>query len=233
MAENEKETCPNGRQVAIITGRESCNSRAPKQCNLVKEVAMSLHDSTCPLPALPHVDGVRFRYVPGKPGYAVGDDGSILSCRSLAGGPGRPPGPQFSQSWRPVKPTPTSSGHHTITVTDWVNGNRRRKSYLVHVLVLEAFVGPRPGQRIEGCHNNGDQSDNRLENLRWATRSENTIDSIRHGTHSATILTVGNVQDIRIRHEAGESIRELASCYAVKPACIENVINGRSWQWVK
>lgn len=54
------------------------------------------------------------------------------------------------------------------------------RTLLVHRLVLAAFVGPQPEEQ-EGCHWNGDASDNRLENLRWDTRSGNRLDTIRHG----------------------------------------------------
>ncbi|AEK09646.1 HNH endonuclease [Mycobacterium phage Mozy] len=66
-------------------------------------------------------------------------------------------------------------GHQCVGLAD------RRKS-LVHVLVLEAFVGPRP-EGMNACHNNGIPNDNRVENLRWDTPSENNRDLIRHGTH--------------------------------------------------
>lgn len=35
---------------------------------------------------------------------------------------------------------------------------------------------------MEGCHGNGDKSDNRPENLRWATHVENEQDKDLHGT---------------------------------------------------
>lgn len=63
---------------------------------------------------------------------------------------------------------------------------RARTHAKVHILVLEAFRGPRPSPSHQACHNNGDRNDNRLTNLRWDTASENLRDKVRHGTdHNA------------------------------------------------
>ena len=62
-----------------------------------------------------------------------------------------------------------------VMARDGINRN-----VFVHTLVLTAFMGPRPSGQ-EACHWNGDASDNRLENLRWDTRSGNRRDMIRHG----------------------------------------------------
>lgn len=70
------------------------------------------------------------------------------------------------------------SGH--LMVVLHTNGVRR--DALVHRLVLEAFIGRAP-EGTEGCHWNDDPTDNRLENLRWDTRSANQLDSVRNGTH--------------------------------------------------
>lgn len=58
-----------------------------------------------------------------------------------------------------------------------------RRFRSVHRLVLETFVGPCP-QGMECCHKNGIPNDNRLENLRWGTHSENMQDMIEHGNHN-------------------------------------------------
>lgn len=63
-----------------------------------------------------------------------------------------------------------------------LSANNATKLRLVHQLVLEAFVGPRP-PGFDGCHNNGAKFDNCLENLRWDTKSRNTRDQLLHGTH--------------------------------------------------
>jgi hypothetical protein len=60
--------------------------------------------------------------------------------------------------------------------------NPEHKSVYVHHLVLETFVGPRP-DGLEACHNDGNHGNNRLDNLRWDTRSSNFHDQVKHGVH--------------------------------------------------
>jgi len=52
----------------------------------------------------------------------------------------------------------------------------------VHILVLEAFVGPRPPGK-DGLHWDDDRTNNWLTNLRWGTPSDNTLDSVRNNRH--------------------------------------------------
>lgn len=63
-----------------------------------------------------------------------------------------------------------------------------RKTGYIHRLVLEAFVGPCP-EGMEGCHNDGTASNNRLSNLRWDTSIANAQDKARHGTNYGLNLT--------------------------------------------
>lgn len=62
-----------------------------------------------------------------------------------------------------------------------IRRNGRAEARLVHHLVLEAFVGPRP-EGLQCRHLNGRHRDNRRENLRWGTPTENQLDRIEHGT---------------------------------------------------
>lgn len=64
-----------------------------------------------------------------------------------------------------LSPGANRSGHVTVAIG---KGNSR----LVHQLVLEAFVGPRP-EGYDSLHLNHAPADNRLENLRYGPRAEN------------------------------------------------------------
>lgn len=74
------------------------------------------------------------------------------------------------------------SGHGHVML-----GNTR--TGLIHHLVAEAFIGPRPSPTTEIRHLNGNPGDNRPANLRYGSRSENAEDSKLHGTHFHAGLT--------------------------------------------
>lgn len=122
----------------------------------------------------------QWRPVVGHEGaYEVSSLGRVRSVdRVLTFANGR----QRRAKGRELKPWPNGSvGHECVGLA----GGRRA---LVHVLVLEAFIGPRPEGMI-ACHNNGVANDNRAENLRWDTYGENNKDLVRHGTHWQTAKT--------------------------------------------
>ena len=73
-----------------------------------------------------------------------------------------------------LRPGRMPAGHVSVSLG-------RCNSQCVHKLVLLAFAGPAPEDH-ECLHANGDPSDNRLENLRWGTRSDNIRDAVHHGT---------------------------------------------------
>ena len=77
-----------------------------------------------------------------------------------------------------VRRTPLDKyGYPTVDL--WKQGKGQTRT--VHSLVTEAFIGPRP-EGMEVCHSDGDGTNNRLENLRYGTHSENMLDRVRHGT---------------------------------------------------
>ena len=80
---------------------------------------------------------------------------------------------------RPTKPRPTPPiGYARVQL----HSPGKSLSVRVHVLVLEAFIGPRPDGLV-ACHGPAGISDNSVGNLRWDTYSSNNFDLVEHGTH--------------------------------------------------
>lgn len=66
-------------------------------------------------------------------------------------------------------------GYHRVTVC--------RHSHTLHVLVAEAFLGPRPTAEHTVDHIDGDTHNNAVINLRWATKSEQSRNAYRLHPH--------------------------------------------------
>ena len=58
--------------------------------------------------------------------------------------------------------------------------NSKRKHYRVHRLIAEHYL-PNPDKKLYVDHINRIRKDNRVENLRWATNSENQINIACYG----------------------------------------------------
>ena len=100
----------------------------------------------------------------------------------------------------------------------------------VHQLVMLAFQGaPPPG--TEAMHLNGIPTDNRPENLRYGTHSENMIDMYRSGKGRLK-LTPEEVRQIRFGLHCGWTMRELAGAYGVSRTSICDIGKGRRYAWV-
>lgn len=99
------------------------------------------------------------------------------------------------------------------------NGGNRR--FRVHRVVCTAFHGC-PPPKHECGHKNGKRQDNKADNLYWITRSQNTLDSVRHGTFvpvpgrtSSGMLPQERIDAIRADAEAGLSGRAIARKYGI------------------
>ena len=104
----------------------------------------------------------------------------------------------------------------------------------IHSLVLETYIGPCP-EGMECRHLNGRRDDNRLENLKWGTKSENSRDAISQGTH------VSQVREYTLTPFLARMIRnwyatklitqvELGKLFDVRPRHIRKIIKGERWK---
>jgi hypothetical protein len=164
--------------------------------------------------------------VPGYEGrYEVSDLGRV---RSLLG-PGRI-----------MRPVYNRQGYATVLLC--LDGTQKRHS--IHRLVCHAFHGA-PFEGAQCAHWDGQYANNRADNLRWATRSENTLDSIRHGTfkgipprgaachsrprgegHPHAKLTAEQVREIRASNLGH---KPLARLYGVSDRQIRRIRSGEDW----
>jgi hypothetical protein len=109
--------------------------------------------------------------------------------------------------------------------------DQKRRHTSIHLLVLEAFVGARP-PGMEGCHNDGNPANNRLDNLRWGTLSSNRIDMLKHGTAGSAKLVEADIPAIWARLVAGESVPSIARTYGVGGGTIFSIKHGKTWRHV-
>lgn len=91
------------------------------------------------------------------------------------------------------KLTPTKAGY--LLVTLWKNN--KGTTFGLHQLKLMVLVGPCP-EGMEACHNDGNVSNNDLDNLRWGTTQSNIMDNHLHGKrdYSQTYSLGPNATDL-------------------------------------
>lgn len=101
------------------------------------------------------IDDDVWKDIPNLPGYKASKEGKILNVgkkKTLAGG--------------------YRNGYLRVSI--------RGKTYSVHILIYKTFVGEIPAGMVLD-HINGIRDDNRLENLRCVTQSENMHNAQKNG----------------------------------------------------
>lgn len=124
-----------------------------------------------------------------------------------------------------------------VTLTD----GRRKEPTCVHVLVLKAFRGNRPGHwhQWHGCHSDGNHGNNELRNLRWGTPASNAADTVAHGRSikgegsASAKLTETSVLEIKRRLSSDKVNRSaLAREFDVSRRAISHIETGKTWYWL-
>lgn len=110
----------------------------------------------------------------------------------------------------------------------------------VHQLVLEAFVGP-CSEGMECCHNDGNPSNNQVDNLRWDTKRANMDDQRTHktlarGERSALAkISESKAKEIKeaLANDSGYgSIRRIAEKTGATYRTVAEIKYGHSWRHV-
>ena len=159
----------------------------------------------------------QWRAVVDRPGYEVSSLGRVRNRRT-----GR-----ILRQWVAAK---------RYWYTALGKGYRRA----VHVLMAEAFLGPKPSPAHEVAHGDGHSLENNVfGNIRWATHTENVHDQKRHGTlhtpcyqgesHPRAKLSRLIVAELRAATIRRGSLTRLARRYGVDRSTIASAIRGESW----
>jgi hypothetical protein len=120
------------------------------------------------------MDGTEvWRAVHHWPTYEVSSDGRV---RSLPRRVVRKDG--TVQTWKGKIMSPSVTSHGYLTVR--LSRPEQRVVARVHRLVAQAFL-PSSHTTETVNHKNGVKTDNRVENLEWATRAENVLHAIENG----------------------------------------------------
>ena len=109
------------------------------------------------------------------------------------------------------------------------------KKYSVHRLVANAFI-----ENIENKeqvnHINGNKQDNRLENLEWATRSENQKHSIKTGLRSAkgeknSQSKLTEIEVLKILNDK-RIYKEISKDFKISIYTISDIKRGHTWNHI-
>ena len=165
----------------------------------------------------------RWRWVVGYEGlYMVSDQGRVMSVPRKTG----------RSSWpgKLLKQGRGGSGYPHVAVS--VKGNQ--KTVEVHRLVAEAFI-PNPDGKREVNHIDGDKSNNRVENLEWATRSEN----VRHAYENLPRKQFDHFhrrklteQDVAAICKTEGTNKEIAKAFGVSDVMVGRIKRREAWRHV-
>ena len=127
--------------------------------------------------------------------------------------------------------------HGYLRISFYKEGARKMKA--VHRLVLEAFKR-NPENKLDTNHLNGIKTDNRIDNLEFATRSENMIHAFSNGLaegpkgerNGKSKLTEKQVRIILWALYFGAQQKELAKIFTVSKTIISKINIKSIWRHV-
>jgi hypothetical protein len=102
-----------------------------------------------------------------------------------------------------------------------LNKDGKSKTTFVHIILANAFI-PNPENKAQVNHINGIKTDNRIENLEWASRSENMIHAYKLGLmKSITKCVVDRCNGVEYT-----SIKEASRISLIPYSTLTGMLNG-------
>lgn len=113
------------------------------------------------------------------------------------------------------------------------------KQLYAHSTICEIAHGNRPEGDVHAAHICGVRLCINPAHVRWASRSENEQDKLDHGLSNRgercgrSILTEGNVRDIRAMLARGETQKHVAEVFGVSEGAINSIHRRQNWAWLE
>lgn len=150
----------------------------------------------------------EWRKIPKFPRYSASSDGEIRN----------------DKTGRILKTEKHRCGYRQLSV------GRGTQEY-VHRLVASAFYGEHPGLMVD--HINGDKADNRAENLRWVTASENRLGYGFEQQNAARFKKVlAKNGDTEMVFESRKACAKFFHCHPSKILYDHEFIRGEKAGWI-
>jgi hypothetical protein len=155
------------------------------------------------------------------PGYFVDKLGNVYSNKAKGGG------------IRILKPRCRNKKDKHLSIM--FSGDR--KSYFVHRVIYEVFVGSIPEGKII-CHKDDDPTNNAPENLYAGTHKENHADAKRNGRkpfgEKCVFSKLKEIDVLRILSLIGKTKNvDLAKEFNVSKSTITDIFKNRTWKHIK
>lgn len=169
---------------------------------------------------------MRWRQLNSFPDYSVSSCGNV---RRNAGSP-------KCASNRVLKQSSYHNGYRRVSICS----QGKARYCLVHRLIAEAFI-PNPHSKPQVNHRDGDRTNNRVENLEWATNAENNQHAfkvlgrsvVRGSANGKAKLSEKTVYKIKKRIKEGARNKELIAEFGVTNCDASLIRHERIWKHVK
>lgn len=131
------------------------------------------------------------------------------------------------------------NGYETISLRQEVN--KKSTSRYVHKLVAQHFLKKETENQLYVIHLNYDKKDNRVENLKWATKREKELHQFKNPTfiESRKNITYGKLSEGKVKIIKKQLLNKknrlsmIAKRFGVSDMQIHRIKTGENWSKVK
>lgn len=171
--------------------------------------------------------------ITGFPNYLISNKGRVKRISRLILGKS---GSKYKLPEKIMSPVLSKAGYPSVLLTI----GEAKLNFKIHRLVAKAFI-PNPENKPQVNHKNGIKTDNNVDNLEWATASENVTHAFKTGlsqgkkgeANNSSKLTEREV--LQIRHLFAMKVfdmEELSKKYKVTNKTIFNIVTRRVWKHI-